>query len=657
MASTLADRVAALDRARFSGRVDEIALLEGMLADGESGRVVLLHGPGGIGKSALLRELARRADARGFTACVLDAREVMPVPGEVERALEGVASAARPLLIFDSYERMAGIDGWLRDTLLPSLPSSALVVLASRRPPAAEWFRDGWEHVAVDVELAPLSSGDAHALLAAYGVSDPALAGELVRWAKGWPLALSLAAGTPARPGTPGPTLSGAPDQLRAVIARVTRAELEEGNFDVVAVAAIARSCSARMLNAVLPGVDADAAMAWLRGLTFAERVGDGVALHDLVRRAVRAELEERDPPRARDLRRRIADHVHDRAVGGEARMLIDLTDLIDDPRLRWGLGADAIVDYRVDSVRPGDLEALAPWYAGRTRWWQDVSAFFASAPERIVLARDARDRLAGISIAITSADPPPLVEGDAVLGSWLEHARRIAGGQDVLLWRDANDLGRNADPGSPVVSLMNTAAILDSGLANVRYSYIPMVAENRAAIEFSTSVGGRAIPELSVQVDGQTLECHVIDHGPGGMIGQLREVLYGELGLPVSASAPRRPDSVFGAGDVRDALRNFHRPGELAHSSIAVGATPEERAESVRTVLRDAADRAFGSSADERLLRAVVERGYLEPDTKHELAAEQLNLSRTAYFRRLRQASERLATWLLEQGPSRERP
>jgi len=53
-----------------------------------------------------------------------------------------------------------------------------------------------------------------------------------------------------------------------------------------------------------------------------------------------------------------------------------------------------------------------------------------------------------------------------------------------------------------------------------------------------------------------------------------------------------------------------------------------------------------------DQLLRKLRERGYLDPDSRHEQVAERLNLSRTAYFRRLRQASERLGAWLLERGP-----
>src|SRR3954471_10111576 len=191
MVQTLAQRVAAIDRARFRGRARELAVLEGLLDDDRSGHVVLLHAPGGMGKSALLRELARRAAERGLAPRLLDGRDIAPVPGEIDRLLDGVHADERPVVIFDSYERMSGADGWLRQRLVPSLPERALVILAGRRPPTEGWLRDGWEHVAVEMELGPLGTDDAREMLRAYGASE---SDELVRWARGWPLALSLAA-------------------------------------------------------------------------------------------------------------------------------------------------------------------------------------------------------------------------------------------------------------------------------------------------------------------------------------------------------------------------------------------------------------------------------------------------------------------------------
>ena len=61
----------------------------------------------------------------------------------------------------------------------------------------------------------------------------------------------------------------------------------------------------------------------------------------------------------------------------------------------------------------------------------------------------------------------------------------------------------------------------------------------------------------------------------------------------------------------------------------------------------RRAARDAFGDADGERLLASVLTRGYLDPAPSHEVAANELNLSRAAYFRRLKQASERLAEYL----------
>jgi hypothetical protein len=77
------------------------------------------------------------------------------------------------------------------------------------------------------------------------------------------------------------------------------------------------------------------------------------------------------------------------------------------------------------------------------------------------------------------------------------------------------------------------------------------------------------------------------------------------------------------------------------------------ERAESVRALVRGAVQQAFGDTPDQRLLRRVLERGYLDPAPNHELAADELHLSRSTYFRRLRQASDQLARWLVHEAAS----
>ena len=99
----------------------------------------------------------------------------------------------------------------------------------------------------------------------------------------------------------------------------------------------------------------------------------------------------------------------------------------------------------------------------------------------------------------------------------------------------------------------------------------------------------------------------------------------------------------------VRDALRALHRPGELARSPLAAGAGETERAAALRARLEAAIDDAFGDTHDERALREVLVRSYVDPAPTGEHAAHALHLSRATYYRRLRVATARVAAFVAQ--------
>ena len=656
MGQTLGERLASRDRQRFVGRASDLAFFDSLLVDDPPSSVVLVHGPGGIGKSTLLREVGRRAESRGRSPRLVDAREFAPVPGELEQALDGVDAETLPVVMFDTYERMTAAGTYLRQRLLPSLPERSLVILASRSAPEPEWFQGGWERLTVEYELKPMADEDAHTLLRERGIEDEALARELVGWSAGSPLALTLAADAARSGGSWDPTrIEDRPELVRGLIRHLAHTELDGGNLDVIAVAALARTTTRRLLADVLPDVDAAEAEAWLRSLTFAELSHGGVTLHDIVRKAVRADVRLRAPDREKELRRRIADHLHDRALAGETRLITDLAELVDNKAIRWGFGAEGTVDYRADELRQEDFEAAERRLArrsGASDWWEHVKPLLEEAPECCVVARDRADELVGLCISVTPNAAPAAAERDPVLSPWLTHARANFPDGNVLLWRDSLDLsaGEKGDIGSRVLAVLNTAAILRSGLVNPRISYLPIDPENVAAVQFALNIGARHVPELDLTIGGKPHECHLLDHGPGGIIGGQRNTVYWELGLP-TPEPDKRPSGVAPSvthESVKALARHLDRPLELAASPLATGSTPDERAESVRALFREAVDGAFGESADEKLLRTIAERGCLTRSVGHEALADELNVSRATYFRRLRQASERLADFIV---------
>jgi hypothetical protein len=666
--TTLADRLAARDRQHFIGRESELAFFDSLLVEDPPANVVLVHGPGGIGKSTLLRQVARRAEARGRSPRLVDARELAPVPGELEQALDGVDAETLPLVMFDTYERMAAAGTYLRQRLLPSLPEQSLVILAGRNAPEPEWFQGGWESVTVEYELRPLGLDDGRALLEERGIHDEETLAQLLRWSGGSPLALTLAAEAVGSGGTWNPErIEDRPELVRALIRHLASTELDGGNLDVLAVAALARATTCGMLDEVLPGVDAGAAEEWLRARSFAEETSSGVTLHDIVRKAVRADLKVREPERERDLRRRIADHLHARALrDGDPRLITDLAELVDNPTIRWGFGAEGTVEFRVDDVRPEDIEAASERLHARPdggEWWQLARPLIEEAPECVVMARDRDDNLAGLCIFVTPRTAPAAAERDPLLSRWLMHARQTYPDGNVMLWRDSLDLSESHSKlGSRVLAILNTAAILRSGLVNPRISYLPIDPENEAAVKFAERVGAMHVPELDSDATGRRHECHILDHGPGGMLGAQLATVYWELGLhppPMGEGAAGGGDAGGGAAaelvadvtreSVKALARALDRPLELAASPLARGTATEERAESVRELFREAVAAAFGESADEQLLRRIAERGFLERDgASHEALAEELNVSRATYFRRLRQAADRIADAVL---------
>ena len=639
MDGTFATHLASVDSALFVGRASELAAARAFLDDGTDRRLLWICGEGGIGKSALLREVGRLALSMGFTVHRIDGRQIGDDSVKLAAALGEFWQHDRPLLVIDGFDQMRPLGPHLRNDVLPRLPAGARVAIARRGQPEAGWSQDGWDALSTKLVLQPLTDAEALELVSRLRVDDSESANQLVRWAAGLPLALTAGAELAL-------ALHHAPSERRAfetwvgpaLLRQVVDDEVGELNRDVLLVASIADTIDAPLIREVL-GVDPGPVMAWLRGLSFIEVVGTRVGMHDRLRAALHAELRRTDPEFERDLRRRMADHLYERASAGETRLINELRLLVaDDAAVRWGLGEDVGPLYRTDDLMPGDAEHIAAQLGAYGRlWWQRVQPWFERAPEHVVIVRGADGVAVGSGVWTTPGTSPSWAESDPLAGGWLHHAREHAPDGNAVMLLDVVDLLVDAGPVSPVVSLGNAAVITRCGLANPRWIYASVGADDQQTMSFVEALGFVRVPELDLADETRPVISILRDHGAGGVVAGTRDLVYRDLGL--------EPPTAFDNRDaVRQALRDYHDSVALANNPLARGAGALPRAETVRALVLAALDLAFGARDDDQLTRSVIERGYIQPDGGHDRAQRELFMSRTTYFRRSSAGVDRIA-------------
>ncbi|MFO7633655.1 MAG: ATP-binding protein [Caldilinea sp.] len=684
MMTNLGNRLAIARRSRFVGRSAELELFRAVLIrDIPDYAVLHIYGPGGMGKTTLLREFARLAAEAGRTPVTLDARHLDASPGGFLTALQMTLSlppeqapldavAAMPslFLLVDTCELLAPLDAWLRDVFLPQLPARAFVVMAGRQQPAAAWRADdGWGALTRIVSLRNLRPEESTAYLIGQGIPAQDVACVLAV-TYGHPLALALVADLYKQNDTLcNDALQRDPDIVRVLLERFVADVPDPILRQALEVCAHAFTADESLLAHCLGAEHSYAAFQWLRNLSFIEQGPFGLFPHDLAREVLEADLRWRNLTRFREVHFQVRTHIIQRimATSGLAQQSAIFALLFlhrNNPFMRPFYEWQAFGQLYIDAAQPADISTIGQMvlrHQGETalavtRHW------FARQPQGFFVFRAAGNVIAGfchvVEISQVTEEDSAV---DPALPPALAHVQRTVAprpGEAVLFFRNWMD----AETYQLSPAIFNMAAMVSLraffNTPSLAYSLIAQAHSEHYATMFEY-LRMPAAPGTAFTMDGQRFGVFVHNWRAEPVLAWLeimgeRELLDEIVALetlphtpqPVALSEPEFAEAV------RQALRDVRRPDLLAQNPLLRSrcardhGNPEPTPATLQALLRAGAD-ALTATPKLQKLHKVLWHTFFEPAPTQEAAAELLDLPFSTYRYQLGKAMEQITGWL----------
>lgn len=681
----IADRLSAARRGRFVGRLTELELFRSALLSTEPPFAVLyIYGPGGVGKTTLLHEYARVATLCSRPVVYLDGRNVDPTPlGFLLAVRQSLGLEANDVslivakwpsngvLLLDTYELMAPLDNWFRETFLPELSSQSLVVIAGRNAPEAHWRTDiEWAELTQIVSLRNLRPEESQTYLAARGIPADHY-GNVLAFTHGHPLALALVADVLSQDHeVVAFQPENEPDVLRILLERLVQNIPSVEHRLALEICVRVWVTTEAVLLGVLDVENVRALFEWLRGLSFIEQGPHGLFPHDLIREALDADMRWRNPDGFRQLNQRLSAWLRTRleqARGAEQwRAWFDVLYVErHNPFIRPYFAWSAMGNAYVEPASPQDyvpILSMVRHHQGETSAWI-ADYWLQRQPQAFSVFRNAVGELFGFMarLDLHQASPEDLATDPAVLAA-LDYVKchgPVRQGEEIIyvrFWMDQEVYQQI----SPVLNLLAVSSTI-YWTTHPKLAWNFMVTAEPAYYEpHFTSFHLWRTPEADFEIDGHRYGVFAHDWRvePASVWLNLKAELASATGLVGELPVNPRNSTMFifteaeFAEAVRQALRDYTRPDQLATNPLIrsrrlIAANRQgSSSTTLQALLLEAAMGLQTNPKDKKFYRAVWHT-YLEPAETQELAAELLQVPFNTYRYHLAKGIERIVDCL----------
>lgn len=684
MPSRLFDMLNQARRQSFVGRDREIRLFEELaLASNSQCYLLYFYGPGGQGKTTLLRRLMDQCQERQIEIIYLDGREVEAHPSSLMDHLrnrlllqasddpyEALGKRGKRTIIFiDTYEKLSPVDDWVRTDFLPQMPEQVFTVISSRNAPGTKWLADpGWRVLMKSVQLRNLSPDESIEYLSRRGAPAEFVQATL-DFTHGHPLALSMAADLfdqhPDKQFNPVES----PDMVRALLEIFLQQVPGPAHKSALEISAMAFLTTQSLLEEVMGINDAGILFDWLRQLSFVEQGREGVYPHDLVREALAADVKWRHPDWYAELHEKVRGYCTKKMTSttGETqrRHLFELVYLhranpMVRPFFDWKESGAFWVDVMQSEDLPAVEEMISVHEGAQSlevfRYWQQQPC------AQIWVWRDSQKHPVAFLLKINinewvfDASCP-----DSATIQLIENQQRnlyLRSGEQWAAFR----MWMTKDSHQVLSNLQSSVF-----LYIVQYYFTPGLAVSTLLVSnpdfwlppFSYA-DLYAIPELNFQMNDATYGWYMHDWRKRPVAAWLELLGKREIDANASLETPFEAPQIqvivlsedeFGQS-VAEALRSFHNRDELntnplSRSRLVIrhcgeDASAADRIAQLKQSIESAMTYMEESPVDGKYHR-VLYRTFINPVGSQEKTADFLNMSFSTYRRYLKSGLERM--------------